>query len=245
MGDVENINGDQKILVKNLGMSVAETWRGIPDCRLRGISLESDVPLLSGSTQPQEDRSNGTTAVCEAKLKIDQRKNLIQVVKTCVVSSFIEANLHPGLNTMVPTILIDTEKAMVVLYCAKSDLLLVSKTFYWRENDKFNVAGITFLWAMINHRYDKAIFLTLCTLNISDRYFLKVVLSKIETADKSGIHTHLEGMNALDRFKELATKNLEFKRKSARGQSDDGEDEDLVHVVYHIGPPPRKRPHNA
>jgi len=55
------------------------------------------------------------------------------------VSSFIEANLHPGLNSLVPAILIDSEKAMVALYCAKSDVLLVSKIFYWRDDDKFNV----------------------------------------------------------------------------------------------------------
>jgi len=165
-------------------MGMAETWRGIPNSRLRGISLESDVPLLAGST-PQDSGSNGTTAVCEAKLKIDKKKNLIQIVKACVVSSFIEANLHPGLNSSVPAILIDSEKAMVALYCAKSDVLLVRKIFYWRDNDKFNVAGITFLWAMINHRYNKVIFLTLCTLNISDRYFLKVVFSRVETAEKS------------------------------------------------------------
>jgi len=175
------------------------------------------------------------------------KKNLIQIVKAYVISSFIEANLHPGLNTMVPTILIDSEKAMVALFFTKSDVLLLSKIFYWRDNDKFSDAGITLLWAMINHRYDKVIFLTLYILNISDRYFLKVMLSRVETADKSGIYAHLEGVNVLDRFKDLATKILQFKRKSAREhlQSDDSEDEDLVHIVYHVGPLPRKRLHNV
>jgi len=50
--------------VTSLGMGVAETWRGISDGRLRGIALESDVPLLAGST-PQDSGSNGTTGQIE------------------------------------------------------------------------------------------------------------------------------------------------------------------------------------
>lgn len=90
--------------------------------------------------------------MCEAKLKVDVKKHLPQLVKTCVMSSFIQGNLHPHLNTMVPTIIMATEKAMVALYCSKHDLLLVSNLFNWRDSDKFNVTGFTFLWAMINHR---------------------------------------------------------------------------------------------
>ena len=68
-----------------------------------------------------------------------------------------EEHHYPGqcslANTMVPTILVYTEKAMVALYCVKHDLLLVSYIFYWRD-DKFNMPGITILWAMINHKYE-------------------------------------------------------------------------------------------
>ena len=138
-------------------MGVAETWRGRPDCRLRGLALDSDVPVLLGRSN-EDAGSDGTSTVCEAKLEINKQRNLGQIVKTCVVASFIESNLHPDLNTMIPTILIDTKQAMVVLYCSKHDLLLVSDVFTWREYGKFCVPGITFLWTMINHRYEIVIF---------------------------------------------------------------------------------------
>ena len=38
---------DNKIVVNSLGMGVGETWRGVPDARLRGNALESDIPVLS------------------------------------------------------------------------------------------------------------------------------------------------------------------------------------------------------
>ena len=144
---------DDKIVLDDLGMGVAEMWRGIPDGRLRGSALYADIPIISGHKQRESSGSNGTSVVCEAKLKISKR-NLPQLIKTCVVSSFIEKNLHPGLNSMVPTILLDTEKAIVVLYCAENDLLLVSDAFRWKDDNTLNMSGITFLWAMINHRYE-------------------------------------------------------------------------------------------
>ena len=85
---------------------------------------------------------------------------------------------------MVPTILIDTSNAIITLYCTKHDLLFISDTFSWRDGDKFNLGGITFPWAMINHRYEivMGIFtiLTQCTLLIPDRYFLQMIEGTIE-----------------------------------------------------------------
>ena len=60
------------------------------------------------------------------------------------MSSFVEGNLHPHLNTMVPVIIMDIEKAIVALHCCKHNLLLVSNLFNWRDTDGFNVTGITF-----------------------------------------------------------------------------------------------------
>ena len=154
--EVQDINNTGRISCSYLGMGVAETWRGVPDGQSRGITLENDIPLLlcHGSGAAQDDGSNGISTVCKAKLKIHKQKHLPQVVKTCVVSSFVEANLHPKLNTMVPTILLDTTNALVVLYCSRHNLILISDIFCWREEDRFCKPGVTFLWAMINHRYE-------------------------------------------------------------------------------------------
>ena len=149
---LEGITG--KVTVKHLGMGIVETWRGSPDSRLRGFPLENDVPLISGHSLPHDERSNGTSTVCESKLEINKKKHLCQLVKTCIVASFVEANLHPELSSMIPAICVDTEKAMVALYCAKKDVLLVSEVFNWRNGGNFNISGISLLFAMINHRYE-------------------------------------------------------------------------------------------
>lgn len=96
-------------------MGAPEIWRGIPNCWIRSTALYTDVPVASGCVL-DNDKSNGTTTVCETKLKIDSKSNLPQLIKTCKVSSFIEVNLYPGQNTMVPTMLMDTERAVIVLY---------------------------------------------------------------------------------------------------------------------------------
>lgn len=147
--DLENFNKD-KIKV---GMGVAETWRGIPDSRIRWFSLDSEVLLLPSKKSANPD-SNGTSTVCEAKLKIDKEQHFAQLVKTVVVSAFIKHNLHLDLNTTIPAILVDDKQAMVALYCVKEDLLLLSEVFCWRTGSLFNSPEISFLWAMINHRYE-------------------------------------------------------------------------------------------
>ena len=150
--DLEEQGLSDKFEVAHLGMGVMETWRGTPDSRMRGFSICTDVPFITGYEQSGVG-SNGTSTVFEAKIEI-KKKFFPQLVKTAVVTAFIENNLHPELNTMVPTILIDTTCAVIALYCTKHDLLFISDKFSWRNDDQFNVSGVTFLWAMINHRYD-------------------------------------------------------------------------------------------
>ena len=79
-------------------------------------------------------------------------------------------------------------------------------------------------------------------LNTSNRYFLKALTSRVEVADMSMIQHHLTEMDALDKFKELTVKNLCFikKRKWDGNESSSDEDEDKVHVIYSLEPPPRR-----
>ena len=67
------------------------------------------------------------------------------MIKVCVISSFIENNVHPSLNPLVPRI---------CLYDAQKDVLFISEEFQWMDYDlmTFNYAGATLLWAVINHR---------------------------------------------------------------------------------------------
>ena len=155
----------KSITIAPLGMGASDTWRGPPDARLRGFHVPEDidgssvvgeVAVMYGRSKAlhsaDPDESNGTSTVCEAKLQI-QKCHKPQLVKMCVVAAFIEHNLHPALNSMVPSIIIDTCQAQVALYCADSDVLIISKKFYWRRGNNFDINGILMLWAMINHRY--------------------------------------------------------------------------------------------
>lgn len=93
------------------------------------------------------------------------------------------------------------------------------------------------------------IIVTLCTPNTCNRYFLKALLSEVEVemAHKSGIQSQLEANNALEMFKQLKAKNLCVLKRSAENSSDhsEEEEEDSVHLVYNLTPPPRKRQHTS
>ena len=45
---------------------------------------------------------------------------------------------------MVPAILMDTEKAIVALYCVENDLLLVSDAFKWNDGNALNTSVLLF-----------------------------------------------------------------------------------------------------
>ena len=77
-----------------------------------------------------------------------------------------------------------------------------------------------------------------------DRYFLKALSNgaEVEIAHISGIRSQLEANNTLEIFKQSKAKNLCFLKRSAEDSSSE-EEEDMVHLVYNLAPPPRKRPH--
>ena len=191
--------------------------------------------MMSGHGRSGDSGSNGTTAVCDAKLEINMQKTLASVV-----NSFIELNLHPDLSAMVLSILIDTKDAVITLYCGRTDLLLISDKFSWRNGNYFNMTGVFTLWTMINYR--------VTTAYISDRLFIKSLAESIKNADKCAIQSCLGGFDVLDKFKELHEKNLILPKEKAKDHSHDEHPDDAVHmspddavhVTYHVGPPLEK-----
>ena len=66
-----------------------------------------------------------------------------------VVSSFTERKLHPGVNTMVPAVLLDEESVTGCLYDAEHDLLIFTGNVIWRDtNDQLSKAGVALLWTL-------------------------------------------------------------------------------------------------
>ena len=157
--DMKNHNCAKNVTIAPLGMGAPDTWRGAPDARLRGFhvpddgtSVNNEVPVMYGRSGVHDaEESNGTSTGCEAKLQI-KKSTKPQFVKMCVVAAFIERNLHSELNPMIPSIIIDTCRAQVALYCTESDVLMISEKFYWRRGPDFDIGGISLLWTMINHR---------------------------------------------------------------------------------------------
>jgi len=54
-------------------------------------------------------------------------KHLPQAISTCVTSLFMEHNLRPEMQPIVPTILIDGDTFRVTLYDCLKDVLLISQ----------------------------------------------------------------------------------------------------------------------
>ena len=125
-----------------------------------------------------------------------------------VVTSFFEHNKHPGLNPLVPSIMICVPKAQISFYNCTKDLLLLSHTFQWlnledgkREIDK---AVILLLWITGYHRYVLWQCICLWYLFIVPLYriFLNV-FPNIEETHQSTVESNLKVMNAFDHFKNL------------------------------------------
>ena len=72
------------------------------------------MPALAADTRSSP--SHGASTLVEAKVRIGWTSSLPQLVKTCVVSSFVEHSLYPQLQAMVPTILIGLRKFRVCLH---------------------------------------------------------------------------------------------------------------------------------
>ena len=128
-----------------------KTWYGTPDGRCRGGNSDTNV---RGPNQTSSGSTPGDTI--EAKLNT-QPNHITQIVGESVISSFIESNLHPELNPMIPSIIIDGQKFGVSIYDKENDLLLLGWDIPWlTENDdselQLDEVGVVILWAMLHHR---------------------------------------------------------------------------------------------
>lgn len=96
--------------------------------------------------------SSGTTVNIEEKIKMNLRKNLSQLVTTCVVSSFTESNVHPHLNPLVPTLLVNKEAFRICMYDCENDVLLLSEPKSFTTKGGISRTANLILWLVANHR---------------------------------------------------------------------------------------------
>ena len=231
-----------------MGMGAFDTWHGTPDARVRGASIilesdsdgsdsdgsdsdgldsdgsdlgvcqtsylvrESPVKLSDDSSEYHSD-SSGTGTVIETKKRMN---HLSQSIATCTVSSFIENSLHPELKSCVPTILIDETQFRVILYDCKTDNLLISEALNLSTKGHLSQSSMTALWVVVNHRS-----------------FLQH-LPKICSEYPSGIQNVLEKAGALQKFKKLCTKDLNWPRKKTN-------DEKKVYIKIEVEDRPKRK----
>ena len=151
-GFVEGLNPD-KISVSHLGIGdVLLTWHGTPDARCRAEGGSLTHVITSGDAAGHE--SPGDSFIVEAKrLQAGPLlNNLMQFSAETIISAFIEHNLHPNLNAMVPSVLINSRNFVIALYDVISDTLLVSEEVQWRDNVHIIPSGVMMLWAVFHHR---------------------------------------------------------------------------------------------
>ncbi len=93
------------VKVGYLGMgSRGETWYGQPDSRVRGSSTSYDTNIIALDDTEENDGMDGTTTNIEIKRS---HSKLPQAIATTVVSSFTEKKLHPDLNSLANSIIIN------------------------------------------------------------------------------------------------------------------------------------------
>ena len=102
-------------------------------------------------TEGSDDESDGTATEVEGKL-VAKEANLMQIIGTCVVSSFTAKSRHPHKLAMVPTILIDNNQFSVCLYHCDKDVLMISDRKLLATKGHLSRSGLALLWLVINHR---------------------------------------------------------------------------------------------
>ena len=138
------------IKTRNLGMGHGDGGYREPDARLRAGTNLTDVVVVHHGDADQE--SDGDLCVVEAKSRYSSG-NLPQIVSQSIVSSLVERNHHPDLNSLIPSILLNTSFFKVVVYNCNLDVLLLSSDIEYREQcDEIKEEGVLMLWMVINHR---------------------------------------------------------------------------------------------
>lgn len=153
------------VSVGNLALGWTSTWHGEPDARVRAkanrSTIISTVNIVNGDESSESsdceeaissgDESDGNTIVIEAKLKISSQ-NLSQLIALSIVNSFTEHNIHPAMNSIVPSLLLNGHFMVICLYDCVNDILMLSQELVFRGPGGINKETVAMMWLVINHR---------------------------------------------------------------------------------------------
>ena len=147
------------VTITDLGVGGVNTWHGSTEVRVNGCPA---IVTLEDLGDCYEENSDGETddvdfpeqsVSFEGKIRVSNR-HIGQLVATCVVNSFTEANVNPGLNPVIPTILFNRSSYRICLYNCNNDVLLLSEPKNLTTSGGLSRTGALLLWLTVNHRYD-------------------------------------------------------------------------------------------
>ena len=144
------------ITITDLGVGDVHTWHGSTEVRVKGCPA---IVTLEGLGGGYVENSDGETDDVDLPVNFEgkirfSREHIRQLVATCVVNSFTEANLNPELNPVIPTILFNRNSYRICLYNCENDVLLLSEPKNLTTRGGLSRTGALLLWLTVNHRYD-------------------------------------------------------------------------------------------
>ena len=145
------------VTLTDLGVGGVHTWHGSTEVRVKGCPAIVTLEGLGGGYEENSDGETDDADIPEQSVsfegKIRSRKRHIgQLVKTCVVNAFTEANLNPDLDPVVPTILFNRSSYRLCLYDCQNDVLLLSEPKNLTTRGGLSRTGALLLWLTVNHR---------------------------------------------------------------------------------------------
>ena len=138
------------VTLTDLGVGGVHTWHGSTEVRVKGCPA---IVTLEGLGGGYEENSDGETDDADLpEQSVSCEGTIGQLVATCVVTSFTEANLNPELDPVVPTILFNRSSYRICLYDCQNDVLLLSEPKNLTTRGGLSRTGALLLWLTVNHR---------------------------------------------------------------------------------------------
>ena len=165
---------------QDIGLGTVDTWHGMPDTRIGCCCIVSTSESLHSETEDNFDSESlnepPVPAGQDPSSAIEQESSLVlptespssaasvegelsmkpchtsQFVALSVTSSFTQHNIEPKENSLVPTIMINSNGFKVCLYDCEHDILLISEVKNIAQQGHLSPSGILMLWIVVHHR---------------------------------------------------------------------------------------------
>ena len=85
------------------------------------------------------EETDGGMMTVEAKRRLGstvQIPHASQLIATNITASFVEHSLHPDMNTLIPSLLLNSRTAVISLYDCQQDILMISDTLALCHEDE-------------------------------------------------------------------------------------------------------------